>query len=48
VLTNLKNTWQDTASAVIGRWVGLIYQYTNVDRRKPFMQGVDIDNPLGL
>jgi len=48
VLTSLKNTWQDTASAVIGRWVGLIYQYTNVDRRKPFMQGVDIDNPLGL
>jgi len=44
----LKNTWQDTASAVVGRWVGLIYQYTNVQRLKPFMEGVDIDNPLGL
>lgn len=48
ILENLKNTWQDTASAVIGTWLGLIYQYTNVDRREPFMRGVDIDNPLGL
>ena len=48
VIPNLNNTWQDTASAVVGRWVGLIYQYTNVDRRKPFMEGVDPDNPLGL
>ncbi len=48
ILGNLKNTWQDTASAVIGTWLGLIYQVTNVDRRKPFMQGVDADNPLGL
>ncbi|MDH3761425.1 MAG: homoserine O-succinyltransferase [Gammaproteobacteria bacterium] len=48
VLERLKNTWQDTASAVVGRWVGLIYQYTNVDRLKPFMDGIDIDNPLGL
>lgn len=48
VLGNLKNTWQDTASAVIGTWLGLIYQVTNVDRREPFMPGVDADNPLGL
>jgi homoserine O-succinyltransferase len=44
----LRNTWQDTASAVIGTWLGLIYQLTNVDRRKPFMDAVDINNPLGL
>ena len=37
LLKNLHNTWQDTASAVIGTWLGLIYQLTNVDRRKPFM-----------
>ncbi len=48
LVTNLKNTWQDTASAVIGTWLGLIYQVTNVDRGKPFMDGVDADNPLGL
>ncbi len=48
ILGNLKNTWQDTANAVIGTWLGLVYQVTNVDRRKPFMEGVDADNPLGL
>ncbi|MDH3634899.1 MAG: homoserine O-succinyltransferase [Gammaproteobacteria bacterium] len=48
VVNNLKNTWQDTASAVIGTWLGLIYQVTNVDRSKPFMDGVDANNPLGL
>ncbi len=48
VLKNLKNTWQDTASAVIGTWLGLVYQVTNVDRRKPFMDEVDPNNPLGL
>ena len=48
VMKNLHNTWQDTASAVIGTWLGLIYQITNVDRRKPFMEGVDASNPLGL
>ncbi len=48
VLGNLKNTWQDTASAVIGTWLGLIYLLTNVDRSKPFMDGIDRNNPLGL
>ena len=48
VLKYLQNTWQDTASAVIGTWLGLIYQITNVERRKPFMEGVDANNPLGL
>jgi len=48
VLGNLKNTWQDTANAVIGKWIGLIYQFTNVDRRIPFMDGVDPNNPLDL
>jgi homoserine O-succinyltransferase len=48
LLKNLRNTWQDTASAVIGTWLGLIYQLTNVDRRKPFMDTVDANNPLGL
>jgi len=48
VVNTLKNTWQDTASAVIGTWLGLIYQVTNVDRRKPFMDEVDANNPLGL
>ena len=48
VLPKLNNTWHDTASAVVGNWMGLIYQVTHKDRRKPFMDGVDIENPLGL
>jgi homoserine O-succinyltransferase len=48
VVPRLKNTWQDSASAVVGAWVGLVYQITNIDRHEPFMPGVDADNPLGL
>ena len=48
VLPLLNNTWRDTASAVLGNWVGLIYQLTHKDRRKPFMDEVDIENPLNL
>ncbi len=48
VIGNLKNTWQDTARVVVGKWIGLIYQLTNIDRGKPFMDGVDADNPLRL
>lgn len=44
----LDNTWRDTAHAVVGNWVGLVYQLTHSDRRKPFMDGVDPDDPLGL
>lgn len=44
----LDNTWADSARSSVGAWVGLIYQYTNVDRKKPFMDRVDPDNPLGL
>ena len=48
VTGTLNNTWRDTARAVVGKWIGLVYQYTGVDRRQAFMEGVDINNPLGL
>ena len=48
VLKNLQNTWQDTASAVIGTWLGLIYQVTGLDRHQAFMEGVNPDDPFGL
>jgi homoserine O-succinyltransferase len=48
VMQSLKNTWQDTAHAVVGNWIGLIYQLTSIHRHRPFMQGVDPDNPLAL
>lgn len=42
----LDNTWHDTAEAVVGNWMGLVYQLTDSDRRKPFMAGIDPNNPL--
>ena len=44
----LDNTWHDTAEAVVGNWIGLVYQVTHRDPRIPFMEGIDPDNPLGL
>jgi homoserine O-succinyltransferase len=48
VIPRLDNTWHDTAEAVVGNWMGLVYQVTHSDRRIPFMDGVDPDDPLGL
>ena len=48
IINHLDNTWHDTACAVVGRWVGLIYQITHHDRDKPFMDDIDINNPLNL
>lgn len=42
----LDNTWHDTAEAVVGNWLGLVYQLTNNDRRLPFMADVDPADPL--
>lgn len=44
----LENTWRDSARTVIGNWVGQVYQTTNVDRSKQFMDGIDPNDPLGL
>jgi homoserine O-succinyltransferase len=44
----LHNTWHDTAEAVVGNWIGKVYQITNADRKLPFMEGVNPDDPLGL
>ena len=48
VLDTLDNTWHDTAEAVIGNWIGLVYQVTHQERAIPFMEGIDPDDPLGL
>jgi len=42
----LDNTWGDTAKAIINNWLGLVYQLTNLDRRKQYMEGVDPEDPL--
>ena len=44
----LDNTWGDTAKAIVNNWLGLVYQVTNLDRKKLFMDGVDPRDPLGL
>jgi homoserine O-succinyltransferase/O-acetyltransferase len=48
VIEYLDNTWRDSAKAVINNWLGKIYQITNRDRRLPFMDSIDPNNPLGL
>lgn len=42
----IENTWRDSAKAIMGNWIGKVYQITNMDRKKPFMDGVDPNNPL--
>ena len=48
VSQQIDNTWHDTAEAIVGNWMGCIYQVTHSDRRRPFMEHVDPDDPLGL
>ncbi len=43
----LDNTWHDTAEAVINNWIGTVYQLTHHDRRIPFKEGIDPDDPFG-
>lgn len=46
--TTLDNTWGDSARALVSTWMGLVYQITDHDRSKPFMDGINPDDPLGL
>ena len=48
VVQYLDNTWRDTAKAVFNNWLGQIYQITDLDRLKPFREGINPSNPLGL
>jgi len=43
----LHNTWHDSGEALVGNWIGLVYQITHAQRNKPFMSGVDPNDPLG-
>ena len=45
---HLDNTWGDTAKAIVNNWLGLVYKLTDLDRKKPFMEGVDPEDPLGI
>ena len=45
---HLDNTWGDTGRAIYNNWLGLVYKLTGLDRRQPFLPGVDPRDPLGL
>lgn len=42
----LHNTWGDSGKAVFNNWLGLVYQLTHLDRKQPFLPGIDPNNPL--
>ena len=44
----LNNTWSNTTNVIINNWIGFVYQTTNKDPKKPFMRGIDPNNPLNL
>ena len=48
IIPLLDNTWRDSAKAVFNNWLGQVYQITNEDRKLPFMDGIDPENPLDL
>lgn len=48
IIPELDNTWHDSAEAVINNWIGKVYQITNSDRRVPFMDGINPNDPLDL
>lgn len=48
ISSKLDNTWHDTAEAIINNWIGKVYQLTNIERKKPFEDDVDPENPLSL
>lgn len=48
ILEHIDNSWHDTGAAIMANWMGLTYQITNMDPKRPFMDNIDPDNPLGL
>lgn len=47
VRPRLHNTWHDSGEALMGNWIGLVYQITHAERARPYMDGVNRDDPLG-
>lgn len=48
LLPMISNNWTTDTKIIMNNWVGLIYQTTNVDVRKQFMQELDTNNPLNI
>jgi homoserine O-succinyltransferase len=45
---HLDNTWGDTGKAIFNNWLGLVYKLTSLDRKRPFVKGINPDDPLQL
>ena len=48
VVKLLNNTWHDTAEGILANWIGTVYQLTHLERKRPYMDGIDPRDPLGL
>ncbi|MGI9333524.1 MAG: homoserine O-succinyltransferase MetA [Gammaproteobacteria bacterium] len=48
IIKLLDNTWGDTGKALFNNWLGLVYQLTDADRKRPFAPGVNPTDPLNL
>ncbi|MBE8190100.1 MAG: homoserine O-succinyltransferase [Candidatus Thioglobus sp.] len=48
IAETLDNTWGNATNVIINNWIGCVYQVTHEDVDKPFMDGIDPENPLGL
>ena len=48
LIRHIDNTWHDTGEAVIDNWIGKVYQLTNLDRKRPFKDGIDPADPLAF
>ena len=47
LIPRLQNTWHDSGEALVGNWLGLVYQLTHADQALPYMDGISRDDPLG-
>ena len=47
VAHRLSNTWHDSGEALMGNWMGLVYQVTHKNRELQYMEGVNPEDPLG-
>lgn len=46
IIDNLDITWRDTARGLVSNWLGWVYQLTHHDRRIPFQDDIDPNNPF--
>ena len=46
IARELDKTWGDTAKAIFNNWLGLVYKYTGLGRKQPFMEEIDPHDPL--